>query len=77
MALQEDIDTSLIATTQDNANHIFPISYAIVERETTLALGFILKNLRRRVTPQSNIPLISDRHPSIISAYNNQSNLWV
>ncbi|KAL5133218.1 hypothetical protein HKD37_03G006581 [Glycine soja] len=31
----------------------------------------------RHVTPQINISLISDRHPSIISGYNNSSNLWV
>ncbi|KAL5137146.1 hypothetical protein HKD37_10G027558 [Glycine soja] len=55
--------TLLIATAQDGANHIFSIAYAI--------------NLRRHVTPQINISLISDRHPSIISAYNNPSNLWV
>ena len=69
--------TLLIATAQDGANHIFPIAYAIVEGETTSAWGFFLKNLRRHVTPQINISLISDRHPSIISAYNNPSNLWV
>ncbi|KAH1193657.1 hypothetical protein GmHk_19G054652 [Glycine max] len=69
--------TLLIATAQDGANHIFPIAYAIVERETTSAWGFFLKNLRRHVTPQINISLISDRHPSIINAYNNPSNLWV
>ena len=69
--------TLLIATSQDGTNHIFPIAYAIVERETTSAWGFFLKNLRRHVTPQINISLISDRHPSIISAYNNPSNLWV
>ncbi|KAH1214456.1 hypothetical protein GmHk_14G042181 [Glycine max] len=69
--------TLLIATAQDGANHIFPIAYAIVEGETTSAWRFFLKNLRRHVTPQINISLISDRHSSIISAYNNPSNLWV
>ena len=69
--------TLLIATAQDGVNHVFPIAYAIVERETASAWGFVLKNLRRHVTPQINISLILDRHPSIISAYNNPSNLWV
>ncbi|KAL5187965.1 hypothetical protein HKD37_05G013544 [Glycine soja] len=59
------------------ANHIFPIAYAIVEGETTSAWGFYLKNLRRHVTPQINISLISDRYPSIISSYNNPRNVWV
>ena len=71
------IGTLLIATAQDGANHIFPIAYAIVEGETYAGWAFFLKNLRRHVTPQSNISLISDRHPAIISAYNNPSNLWV
>ncbi|RZB86204.1 Transcription repressor OFP6 [Glycine soja] len=39
------IDTLLIATTQDAANHIFLIAYAIVKGETTSARGFFLKNL--------------------------------
>ena len=34
------IATLLIATTQDGANHIFPIAYAIVKGETTSAWGF-------------------------------------
>ncbi|KAH1197907.1 hypothetical protein GmHk_18G051577 [Glycine max] len=55
--------TLLIATAQDGANHIFSIAYTI--------------NFRRHVTSQINISLISNRHPSIISAYNNPSNLWV
>jgi len=68
----------LIVTTQDGANHIFPIAYTIIEGETQLQLGgFFLKNLRRHVTLQINISLISDRHPLIISAYNNPSNLLV
>ena len=46
--------TLLIATTQDEANHIFPIAYAIIEGETTSAWGFFLKNLRRHITLQNN-----------------------
>ena len=34
------IDTLLITTAHDNANHIFPIAYAIVEGETTSCWGF-------------------------------------
>jgi len=48
------IGTLLITTSQDGVNHIFMISYAIVEGETTSAWGFFLKNLRRHITLQNN-----------------------
>ena len=67
------IGTLLIAT----VNHIFPIAYTHCRRGANFSLGFFLENLRRHVTLQINISLISDRHPSIISVYNNLSNLWV
>ncbi|KAL5142699.1 hypothetical protein HKD37_09G025830 [Glycine soja] len=67
-ALHIYIGTLLIATAQDGANHIFSITYAIVEGETTSAWNILLGKLTF---------LISDRHPSIISAYNNPTNLWV
>ena len=35
--------TLLIATTQDEAHHIFLIAYAIVEGETALAWGFFFE----------------------------------
>ncbi|KAH1203239.1 hypothetical protein GmHk_17G049528 [Glycine max] len=47
------------------------------KRGDNFSVGFFLKKLRRHVNPQSNISLILDRHTSIISSYNNPSNLWV
>lgn len=68
--------TLLMAVAQDGENHIFPIAFALVEGETKDAWSFFLKNLRRHVTPQSGICLISDRHESIKSAYSDPQNGW-
>ncbi|XP_058733593.1 uncharacterized protein LOC131605228 [Vicia villosa] len=68
--------TMLMAVAQDENVNIFPIAYALVEGETGGAWSFFLKNLRLHVTPQSDICLISDRHESIKSAYNNPDNGW-
>ncbi|GAU49839.1 hypothetical protein TSUD_408080 [Trifolium subterraneum] len=68
--------TLLLAIAQDGNNHIFPAAFAIVEGETKEAWNFFLKNLREHVTPQESICIISDRHPSIKSAYDNTANGW-
>ncbi|PNX94856.1 hypothetical protein L195_g018037, partial [Trifolium pratense] len=68
--------TLLIAVTHDGNNNIFPLAFAIVEGQTKDAWSFFLKNLRRHVTPQPNICLISDCNPSIKSAYDNPENGW-
>ncbi|XP_045801383.1 uncharacterized protein LOC123895190 [Trifolium pratense] len=68
--------TLLLAVAQDGNNHIFPVAFAIVEGETKEAWNFFLKNLRKYVTPQEGICVISDRHASIKSAYENPLNGW-
>ncbi|CAJ2653869.1 unnamed protein product [Trifolium pratense] len=68
--------TLLLAVAQDGNAHIFPVAFAIVEGETKDAWNFFLKHLRENVTPQENICMISDRHASIKSAYENPSNGW-
>lgn len=68
--------TLLLAVAQDGNKNTIPIAYALVEGETGGAWSFFLKNLRRYVTPQVDICLISDRHESIKSAYNNPNNGW-
>ncbi|XP_073223511.1 uncharacterized protein [Cicer arietinum] len=68
--------TLLVAVAQDGNDNIIPIAYALVEGETKEAWSFFLRNLRSHVTPQANICLISDRHESIKSAYNNLNNGW-
>ncbi|GAU45778.1 hypothetical protein TSUD_24420 [Trifolium subterraneum] len=47
--------TLLLAIAQDGNNHIFPVTFAIVEGETKEAWNFFLKNLREHVTPQEGI----------------------
>ena len=68
--------TLLMVVAQDGNGNIFPIAFAIVEGETKDAWSFFLRNLRRHVTPQANLCLISDRHASIKSAYENPENGW-
>jgi hypothetical protein len=68
--------TLLLAVAQDGNHHIFPVAFAIVEGETKEAWSFFLKNLRTYVTPQNGICLISDRNPSIKSAYEDPQNGW-
>ncbi|CAJ2648315.1 unnamed protein product [Trifolium pratense] len=68
--------TLLLAVAQDGNDHIFPVAFAIVEGETKEAWNFFLKNLRTYVTPQQHLCVISDRHPSIKSAYDNPANGW-
>ncbi|CAK8578221.1 unnamed protein product [Lathyrus sativus] len=68
--------TLLTAVAQDGNANIFPVAFALVEGETKEAWSFFLRNLRLHVTPQPNLCLISDRHESIKSAYNNPENGW-
>ncbi|XP_050889964.1 uncharacterized protein LOC127095297 [Lathyrus oleraceus] len=68
--------TLLMAVAQDGNGNIFLIAFALVESETKEAWSFFLKNLRIHVTPQANLCLISDKHESIKSAYNNPENGW-
>lgn len=68
--------TLLMAVAQDGNNNVFPIAFALVERETAAAWSFFLKNLRLHVASQPNLCLILDRYPSIKSAYKAIENGW-
>ncbi|XP_073219670.1 uncharacterized protein [Cicer arietinum] len=68
--------TLLVAVAQDGDDNVIPIAYALVEGETKEGWSFFLRNLRKYVTPQPNICMISDRHESIKSAYNDPNNGW-
>ncbi|XP_058742223.1 uncharacterized protein LOC131614679 [Vicia villosa] len=68
--------TLLMAVAQDGNSNIFPVAFALVEGETADGWGFFLKNLRMHVAPHPGLCLISDRHASIESAYNNPENGW-
>ncbi|XP_058750748.1 uncharacterized protein LOC131623742 [Vicia villosa] len=68
--------TMLMVVAQDGNSNIFPVAFALVEGETAGGWGFFLRNLRTHVAPQPELCLISDRHASIESAYNNPANGW-
>ncbi|XP_058746594.1 uncharacterized protein LOC131619523 [Vicia villosa] len=68
--------TMLMAVAQDGNNNIFPVAFTIVEGETAAGWSFFLRNLREYVAPRPSLYLISDRHATIESAYNNPANGW-
>ena len=74
MALWEIQGPLLIAVAQHDNNSIFPIAFALVESETIGRWSFFFKNRIVHVAPQPNLCLISDRHASIESSYNNPEN---
>lgn len=62
---------------QDGNNKTIPIAFALVEGETKEGWSFFfLKNLRRHVTKGISVCMISDRHESIKSAFNDPRNDW-
>ncbi|XP_058740927.1 uncharacterized protein LOC131613257 [Vicia villosa] len=67
----------LMAVAQDGNSNIFPVAFAIGQRETAASWSFFLRNLREYVAPQPDLCLISDRHASIESAYKNPTNRWL
>jgi len=68
--------TLLLAVAQDGNNKTIPIAFALVEGETKEGWSFFLKNLRRHVTKGISICMVSDRHESIKSAFNDPRNGW-
>ncbi|XP_058785376.1 uncharacterized protein LOC131660210 [Vicia villosa] len=68
--------TMFMAVAQGGNSNIFRVAFAIVESETVAAWSFFLRNLREHVAPQPDICLITHRHASIESAYNNPANGW-
>jgi len=66
----------LVTVAQDERTKIFPIAFAIVEGETAEAWFFFLKNLKRHVTHQQNLCLMSDRHNSINAVFKRPNSGW-
>ncbi|XP_015954388.1 uncharacterized protein LOC107478772 [Arachis duranensis] len=60
--------TLLMGIAQDGNNNILLIAFVLVERENTDAWYFFLTNLRRHVSTQPGVLLISDRHAAIKAA---------
>ncbi|KAF7839079.1 uncharacterized protein G2W53_007561 [Senna tora] len=69
--------TLLIASWQDVNSNVVPLAFAIVEGETLEAWAWFLKRVRLHVVGgRQNICLISDRHPSILSAVSDPRTMW-
>ncbi|RYR39120.1 hypothetical protein Ahy_A09g044566 [Arachis hypogaea] len=68
--------TLLMAIMQDGNTNILPIIFAVVKGETREAWSFFLTYLRKQVTPQPYILVISDRYNSIYSTLNTEENGW-
>ncbi|KAH7842307.1 hypothetical protein Vadar_003834 [Vaccinium darrowii] len=59
--------TLLIAVSQDPENQIFPIAFAIVEKEDKKNWGWFLTCIKHFVTDRQGLCLISDRHPGLLA----------
>ena len=67
----------LIATTIDENGQIFPLAFAVVDKECTTSWRWFLTCIREYVTKRQGICLISDRHSSFKSAMGNTNdNPW-
>ncbi|KAK9994312.1 hypothetical protein SO802_024015 [Lithocarpus litseifolius] len=55
----------MIAMVTDANNKIYPLTFAVVESESTETWGWFLACIRRYVTSRSKLCVISDRHPGI------------
>ena len=61
--------TLLIASTRDGDNRLFPLAFAIVEKETDDSWYWFLCSIQINVTNREGLCVISDhRHPGIMVA---------
>ncbi|XP_015971013.1 uncharacterized protein LOC107494493 [Arachis duranensis] len=68
--------TLLLAIAQDGNSNILPVAFALVEGENAESWPYFLSNLRRHVTPQQGILVISDRHNGIKAALESPDSGW-
>ncbi|XP_015931825.1 uncharacterized protein LOC107458127 [Arachis duranensis] len=68
--------TLLLVIAQDGNSNIFPVAFALVEGENAESWSYFLSNLRRHVTPQEGILVISDRHNGIKTALESPDSGW-
>ncbi|XP_016192499.1 uncharacterized protein LOC107633378 [Arachis ipaensis] len=66
----------LIAVAQDGNSNILPIAFAIVESESAESSLFFLTNLRRHITPQDRLLVISDISQAIKVALSCDDSGW-
>ena len=58
----------LIAMGYDGNNQLFPLAFAIIEGDNIDSWGWFLACIRNRVTQQTRICVISNRHLGIMAA---------
>ncbi|KAF7814557.1 serine/threonine-protein phosphatase 7 long form-like protein [Senna tora] len=69
--------TLLLAVGQDGNKKVVPLAFAIVEKESESSWHWFLTLLRRHlVKDRTDICLISDRHPGILNAVNDETLMW-
>ena len=68
----------LIASTWDGDNRLFPLAFAIVEKETDNNWYWFLRCIQINVTNREGLCVISDRHPGIMTTIRTicQSTRW-
>ncbi|KAK9999566.1 hypothetical protein SO802_019169 [Lithocarpus litseifolius] len=59
----------MIAMATDVNNKIYPLAFAVVESESTETWGWFLACIRRYVTGQSKLCVISEKHPGIQAVF--------
>ena len=66
----------LIATAVDGNGQIFPLTFAVVDKECTTSWRWFLACIREYVTKRQEICLISDRHSLFKLAMGNDNPWW-
>ncbi|KAK8510047.1 hypothetical protein V6N12_035370 [Hibiscus sabdariffa] len=66
----------ILAVAQDGDSNIFPIAFAIVEKEDAEGWEFFLKHLRNHVVKDDGIFMISDRGTTLLSIIDKDESLW-
>ncbi|XP_074293607.1 uncharacterized protein LOC141620702 [Silene latifolia] len=60
----------------DANDQLYPLAFAIVEKENTETWSWFLACIRCLVTQRTELCIISDRHPGIMKAMSKESNGW-
>ncbi|KAL5173236.1 hypothetical protein HKD37_16G045828 [Glycine soja] len=70
-------DTLLISIAQDGNRNISPLAFAIVKSGSKELWTWFLHYLRRYVTPQPNLCIISDRGTSLLATLRSERVRWI
>ncbi|XP_016571230.1 uncharacterized protein LOC107869188 [Capsicum annuum] len=62
-------DVLLSAVAQDTENHIFPITFWVIDKENDASWTFFFQKLKSIIEDEPDLCVISDRHISIANAF--------